>query len=110
MLSVTTVIFIMTIHFIADFILQSSWMAKNKSKSNKALLAHVSVYTLVLAIISPLWALVNGILHFIVDYITSRVTSHLWSKGDTHNFFVVIGLDQLLHTVCLLYTYYWIVV
>lgn len=54
MLPIITVIFIMTIHFIADFILQSDWMAKNKSKSNKALLAHVSIYTLVLAIISPI--------------------------------------------------------
>lgn len=102
-------ILIFVIHWFADFVLQSNWMASNKSKSNRALLAHISVYTLVLCIINPLWALINGILHGITDYFTSRWTSRLWAKQDTHNFFVVIGLDQCIHAITLVITYFWIV-
>jgi hypothetical protein len=105
MISFESIVIILTVHFIADFVLQSNWMAQNKSKSLLALGAHATVYTIVLAIISPLWAIVNGIAHFIVYFITSRWTSRLWAKGDTHNFFVVIGLDQLIHALILIYTY-----
>ena len=98
---------ILVIHFVADFVLQSDWMAKNKSKDNKALLLHVSVYSIpFMLLISPLYGLINGILHFAIDYTTARLSSKLWARGDVHNFFVVIGFDQLLHALSLLWTYY----
>ncbi len=50
------------------------------------------------------WAVVNGVLHFITDAITSRITSKLWQKNDMHNFFVVVGFDQLVHYACLFIT------
>lgn len=53
---------------------------------------------------SILWLFINAIAHGTVDYVTSRVTSALWKKGDVHNFFVVIGFDQLLHVAILIYT------
>lgn len=98
------------LHWIGDFVLQSDWMAKNKSKSNKPLLLHVFIYTVTLLLIHPLWALVNGVLHGVTDYFTSRLSSKLWSKGETHNFFVVIGFDQFIHAVSLVTTYYWLIV
>lgn len=97
--------FILILHFVADFILQSSHIAKTKSTSWKSLSIHVGIYTLVLALLNPIWALINGILHFYVDAVTSRLTSMLWKEGKTHYFFVVIGLDQLLHTLMLVTTY-----
>jgi len=107
-------------HWIADFVCQSHWMASNKSKDNYALIIHVSVYSLVLYIATFIifgaryeyeiikFVALNFILHFITDYITSRITSRLWAKQDIHNFFVVIGLDQLIHQLTLAFTMIWI--
>jgi hypothetical protein len=98
-------------HFIGDFVLQTHWQASNKSKRMDALAKHVGVYTLALmvgsAIIfgqSPGWVyffIVNGVLHFVTDYFTSRWSSKLYAKQDWHNFFVVIGFDQLIHQTTL---------
>lgn len=104
------VMLILTLHWVADFICQTDWQAKNKSKNNVALLKHVGSYTAVIFVgslfvfspmIAVMWTALNGILHFVTDYVTSRITSYLWSKGDVHNFFVVVGLDQLIHYACL---------
>ena len=101
-----TLSFILLTHFIADFVLQSNWMKQNKSTSNKALGAHVVVYTIpFMLLISPLYGLVNGILHFCIDYVASRRTSVLWKQGRVHDFFIVIGFDQLLHVLSLIWTY-----
>jgi hypothetical protein len=100
-------------HWIADFICQTNWMAQNKSKSYKALSLHILSYTVALSLVmflltqnpnSFLYALINGSVHFVVDAITSRITSKLYAKGDVHNFFVVIGLDQAIHMVALVAT------
>ena len=95
------------IHWIGDFVLQSHWMATNKNSNNWALSAHVTIYTLTLwffltilsryAQYAALVALLNGLAHWVTDYYTSRWSSKLWKQNDIHNFFVVIGLDQMIH-------------
>ena len=91
------------VHWIADFVLQSDSMAKNKSTSNKWLLCHVSTYTAVLSMcFGWQYGLLNGVTHLIVDFFTSRATSALWKKGEVHWFFVVIGFDQAIHITILL--------
>ena len=107
------------IHFVADFMLQTHWMATNKSKSNKALSFHILVYMGALFIGAGvlmgflgtftfsalvLFVLINGCAHFLTDHITSRATSALWAQEKTHDFFVVIGLDQVLHYLVLFTT------
>lgn len=89
------VIHLLVLHWFADFICQSDWMATNKSNNWMALSAHVAVYTIVLwvglilpnfrhGVTSDVWfadavfVLVNGGLHFITDAITNRITSKLW--------------------------------
>lgn len=110
-------IFILLItHWIADFVCQTDWQAKNKSKNNSALLRHVLVYTMILAFVSvffagpePLWmffVLTNGALHLTTDWITSRINSHLWEQKRVHDFFVSVGFDQLIHQICLIGTLY----
>ncbi len=109
---------LLTTHFVGDFVCQSHQMSMNKSKSNKWLLYHVSVYTAVLAVGSSVlladsngfltaltYAIGNGMAHFATDYFTSRWTSRLWLEKQIHNFFVVIGLDQLIHFYTLFLTY-----
>jgi hypothetical protein len=107
-----TIMTVIALHWIADFVLQSDWQAKNKSKDNFALLMHVGTYTACLAaygfILLPLdaravelWVVTNGSAHFAVDYVTSRINTHLWNQGRVHDFFVMVGLDQLIHYACL---------
>ncbi len=114
-------------HFVADFMLQNDKMAQNKSTSNIWLSNHIMVYSFaMLGIMSPImylldpdnshvtlvwlaaWVALNGALHWITDWCTSRMTSHLWKKGDRHNFFVVIGADQAIHLSTMILTWYWL--
>jgi len=100
----TDIIILIWIHFIADFILQTDKMAMNKSKSNKYLALHCLAYSLPLLWFGWVFALVNGIAHFMTDWITSRATTKLHQKGERHWFFVVIGLDQAIHMTTLVLT------
>lgn len=106
------------IHWIADFVLQTDYQAKNKSTSKLVLLQHVLSYTLVFGLLiigvaleyySLLnyfyFLLITGTSHFVTDYFTSKVTKKLYNEGDIHNFFVVVGFDQFLHFIQLILTY-----
>ena len=108
-------VFFLAVHWVADFVLQTHWQASNKSKRLDALARHVSTYTVCLfftaLFIFPttefdfLWfTLVNGALHFCTDYVTSRWSSRMWAAQRWHDFFVVIGFDQLIHQVTLAVT------
>lgn len=109
------IILILSCHFIGDFVLQSYYMASNKSKSNKALTLHVLAYGIPFYFISMgyvggiIWLIINLIFHWITDYITSRITSQYFMQQKYHEFFVVIGIDQLLHYIILIatFTYLW---
>lgn len=96
------------VHFIADFVCQSDWMAINKSKNSllglAAMSTHIGIYTLIMMLVFGVqFAILQGVLHLATDMVTSRVTSYLWVKGYRHWFFVMIGLDQAIHLTCLLY-------
>ena len=119
--TILTIIFILISHFIADFIFQTNNMAENKSSSNIWLSKHIVSYTTVLFLSMAffnfmfldfsyysiiVFSLVNGAIHFIVDYITSRATKRLYEENRMHDFFVVIGLDQLIHNITLLLSAY----
>lgn len=105
MIELQMVLMLVWFHFLGDFILQSDRVATGKSKSNLILLEHVSLYSLPFVMFGLYFAAVNLVLHFCVDWATSRLTSYLWAKEERHWFFVVIGADQALHMTCLLVTY-----
>ena len=104
-------------HYFGDFVFQTHWMALNKSSSMRALTAHVLTYSLT---IFAVWGIINyfeanfkegvylffitAVTHFITDYFTSRVNSKLWNREKWHEFFLVLGFDQLIHQATLYYS------
>lgn len=105
--------YLLGIHTFADFVCQTDWMAKNKSKNPKALFAHGAMYTAVLVLLGgfpsgpnlfTLLLVLNGIVHTGVDAITSRLSAKAFAAGNTHRGFIIIGWDQFIHTVLLIGT------
>lgn len=115
MISVQVVIFLLLIHFLADFGLQTNDQAVYKSTSNYYLATHVGVYSLCWLI--AMYVLTGSmsfavefagytfLAHFATDYATSRISKVYFGKNDYHNGFVVVGFDQLLHYIQLIGTY-----
>ena len=114
--NISTILFIMLIHFLADFGLQTHEQSQKKSTDNKFLSYHVGVYSLIwfLALCGypglefkgiMEFTLITFISHFVTDWITSRIGKPFWKNGDFHNGFVVVGFDQLLHYTQLLLTW-----
>jgi hypothetical protein len=129
-------LYIVIVHWIADFIFQAEEWAENKSRSNAHLFIHVSMYTVIWSLlgsfllVSPCDASVFGycvdlpkfgsflgitfIAHFITDYITSRIVKRRFEAkyygSPIPNFgaFTVIGFDQALHYTQLFLTYHFL--
>ena len=108
-------VYILLIHFLADFGLQTHDQATKKSTDNWFLFMHVGTYSLIWCIAtmpfsgtSPAWLLfgsVTFVTHFVTDFITSRIGKPFWDKQDFHNGFVVVGFDQMLHYLHLYFTF-----
>lgn len=109
---ITILVALIWLHLLSDFVLQTNWMALNKSKRNDALLLHVAVYILPFVSLAMFFdsglvvtfCLVNALLHFITDYYTSRVSSSFFKNDKRHLFFITIGVDQAIHQTTLLLT------
>lgn len=111
-------------HWMGDFLMQSREIAENKGKSNLVLAKHVLMYSSVFfqyALLDHflwkntsdhysleqwmLFILINAVLHFITDYITSRMTTKAYQDGDMKRFWNIIGIDQWIHAACLYWTW-----
>jgi hypothetical protein len=57
------------LHLIGDYVTQTDWMAKNKTKSNVAAASHAIVYSLPFLILQPSLAAFTVILgtHYLID-------------------------------------------
>lgn len=117
-ISVTGLIFILLIHFLADFCLQTSDQATQKSTNVHALFRHCLTYSLVwlvagYCIFDNVYAgfiffAITLPCHFITDFITSRLGKPLWESKNYHDGFVMVGADQVLHYIQLILTYIFI--
>lgn len=131
----TLPLILLVMHFVGDFLLQSDWMALNKSKHWDALTVHVTIYALCFLPWGWRFWAVTYVTHWATDFVTSRATSKLWFIdsmpiapgtdvpteygtvfGATHYarleawkrhwFFIVIGVDQLIHAATLAITWH----
>ena len=114
MISFTTLVFVLLIHFLADFGLQTHDQATGKSTSLKWLTYHVGVYSIMWLLaswfyfdyfwIALIFSSITFICHWVTDWLTSRIGKPFWDKQDFHNGFVVVGFDQVLHYIQLVGT------
>jgi hypothetical protein len=103
----------MFVHFIGDFVMQSNYVASRKSKEFNILLAHVAIYTLVMAlalilytqlrygygpnIAIPLWFKAIGLVfisHLGIDFVTSRITSIVFESAMNDYKFSITSLNK----------------
>jgi len=115
MLTEKLLLFILVIHFLADFAMQTHEQATTKYKCTEGLFWHVAVYSLVWLFSSYFifkdiekcvqFTVITFIFHWITDAITSNVSKSFFDKKDFHNGFVVIGFDQILHYLQLYLTF-----
>ena len=101
------------IHFIADFLLQSRDMARNKSSNLYYLIEHCKILAIVFfAFLYPfmllntfIFILTNTLIHGIIDWHIWRIYKWIRRKENINTFkywedslfYSFIGLDQLLH-------------
>lgn len=109
---VFSIIYVMFAHFVADFLCQTDSMGNNKGKSLNWLTIHVITYTSVLYLLCLIpfhsfgvtlskWVLLNGAIHWCVDFVTSKITGYFYIKQKFRWFFHTIGFDQFLHAASL---------
>ena len=89
-------------HWIGDGLLQTEKMATQKSKSIYWLSAHVGAYILPFIVVFYNilgWVLLMAILHWIQDFITSRLNTHYLKTKNNSMFWNSIWTDQMIHYV-----------
>ena len=108
-MEISALILIIWVHWVADFVFQSHRVASNKSKNELVLAEHILIYTLPFTFLFGWqYSLVNGLAHWVTDWVSSRTNTYFWEKGDVHNFFVSVGVDQAVHMTTLVLTYVWL--
>jgi hypothetical protein len=105
-------------HCVADFVLQTDWMFRGKGiYGHPGGLAHAGLHMLAslpaLALLAwglgltpapalaaiGILTLAEGIVHYHIDWSKEALARHLDATPDTRRFWVLIGADQLLHTL-----------
>lgn len=115
MLSHEIVIYLLLSHFIADFIFI------NDAKNNDFgwLTVHSVFYTSIFFLclfagnlffdfrfITLLaYALLNGTLHFVCDFIFGKLSTQYKDKKENHNFFICYATSQFFHLAIIIYTF-----
>lgn len=92
-------------HLVADWLLQNTWMAANKtSLLHPAAWVHSGIHGICLGLALGPWAgLILGIVHLLID---SRVPLDWWirffkkSEGSSLSDLIFVWTDQALHIAC----------
>lgn len=109
---------IFILHIFGGFFLQSDRISKLKRENIYYLFQHVGMYTLIFIVFSPVllgltfwqglvYSLINGVLHFIVDFFTGKVKSRMIVKNEV-KYNLIVVLDYSLHLTLLFVTFIWL--
>ena len=117
-IAAVTVFTVLVGHALFDWVLQTRKMAETKCNLRTGFWLHILVYAIgllcmvatvnVLAMLfatpvqlSLAWVIANIHAHALVDAVTSQITSRAWVKKRTKLFWNTIGIDQMIHYICL---------
>lgn len=95
-------------HFVCDFALQNSWMIGKKGRYfHPGGLIHAGLHILgslpallLLTRAPKLIAMILAaefIVHYHADFFKAKLDGHLQLRSDTNAYWIVFGLDQLIH-------------
>src|SRR5687767_13589394 len=96
-------------HWVGDYLFQSNEMATQKATSLKWLTIHVVVYCIPVFLAgiylfqmrhALVYLAINAGLHWITDFVSSRLASRY--RSDPRLFHSIVGFDQFFHGACLL--------
>lgn len=113
-----TLVIIFLMHIFGGFFLQSNRISKLKREKKRYLFEHVGMYTLIFIILSPIllgltiwqgliYSLINGVLHFVVDYFTGKLKVRLIDKDEV-KYNLTVVMDYTIHLVILISTYFYL--
>lgn len=105
-MEITVVLAMVWLHWLGDFLFQNDDMATKKGSEFKWLTLHVGVYCIPLVYFSWQFAVVNFVIHWMIDAVTSRIGGRLQKEGKVGMFFKVLGFDQALHMTTLYGAYF----
>jgi hypothetical protein len=102
-------------HAVGDFFLQGSKLSRLKALKLPYLAEHVGIYTGLFIILSPVilgltflqglvFSLLNGSLHFIIDYFTGKYKLKYYETNES-KYLATIGIDHSLHLIILIGSY-----
>lgn len=106
------IILIAFIHWFADYVLQTCYLAKNKSKSLRVLLTHTALYSVCWFALWPFLGMntiyfvgITFIAHTLTDFFTSKLNSKFKNEKNERGFYISVGFDQFLHYAQLFLTF-----
>lgn len=126
------IVFMFFLHFIADFVLQTREMGKNKSSDPYYLSLHIFINFIVFAVglswytnplFGILFAMANSFLHFLIDIslwniysltvwfrrkdktMTKQQLKDNYEYWNDHLFYMTIGFDQFLHFASIIFIF-----
>jgi len=109
------IIILILMHAVGDFFLQGSKLSRLKALKIPYLLEHVGIYTGLFIVLSPVilgltflqglaYSLLNGSLHFGIDYVTGKYKLKYFDT-DESKYLTVVGIDHTLHLMILIVSY-----
>jgi hypothetical protein len=104
-------------HFVADFLLQTRRMGKEKSENEKVLFMHGAIIFTCFLPFGWKLSLANVLIHMVIDWNIWRIYKRyaMWNKDPTllvcgeyrywedKWFYTFIGIDQTLHVLTLIF-------